>query len=61
MLEFEAFPSWVREGSTVEDGYLRFNSFARAKFFLEEEQLRPFADFEFFKPLLIRSPRVRKA
>ena len=47
MLEFEAFPSWVREGSTVEDGYLGFNSFARAKFFLEEEQLRPFADFEF--------------
>ena len=47
MLEFEAFPSWVQEGSTVEDSDLEFNSFARAKFFLEEEQLRPFADFEF--------------
>ena len=47
MLNFEALPSWVQEGSTVEDHYVGFNSFARAKFFLDEEQLPPFADFEF--------------
>jgi hypothetical protein len=47
MLDLQTLPTWVQENAKVEEGYLRFNTFAKVKFFLLDKQVTPYGSIEF--------------
>lgn len=47
MLDLQTLPKWVQDNATIEEGYLRFKTYAKVKFFLLDKQVTPYGSIEF--------------